>query len=173
MGVTGVMKNSHDTTMQFITSIISGYSSPGYPTLKQPNISKVQGIVDLCNGQLEILHVDMSPPFPQSKHSRLGTNGFDFCTACYWHLFCNLLQIHILCEIHFATVDFEDVGAGFEGWFGEEDFAVDSTGAEKCWIQRIKSICSHDNLDVGMRFKAVELIEKFEHCPLNLRITSS
>jgi hypothetical protein len=43
-------------------------------------------------------------------------------------------------------MDFEDVGTGFEGGFGEEDFSVYAAWAEEGWIEGVKTICGHDDL---------------------------
>ena len=69
-------------------------------------------------------------------------------------------------------MDAQNVGARLHRGGGKLDFAVDAARAEERRVENIEAVGGHDDFDVFRGFEAVELVEEFEHCALNFRVTA-
>jgi hypothetical protein len=68
-------------------------------------------------------------------------------------------------------VDPENVSAPFVIWQPKLDSSIYPTGTQKGGIQSIRSIGSHQDLDVPSGIEPVQLIDELQHRPLHFIIT--
>ena len=52
------------------------------------------------------------------------------------------------------------------------DFSIDTTWSNESRVEGLDSIRSHDNFDVSSRVETIQLIQKFQHRPLDFTFTS-
>lgn len=87
-----------------------------------------------------------------------------------------------------SCVDLEDLFATFEIWQAEFDFTIDSSGTEQRWVQRIRSVGSHDDpeaesapciderrrdlLDVTSVIESIQLHDQFQHGSLHFVVAA-
>merc|ERR1719376_1716546 len=128
---------------------------------------------NLSNGHLEIFLGNVHPSLPERVHSCFGAGSLHFSTRRATHLLGYLPKVDATREVHLAGVDAQDVQASLFIGGGELNFPVNSSGSEESGIQNINTISRHDHLNVLMSFETVELVQKFQHCPLNFGITAS
>lgn len=57
-------------------------------------------------------------------------------------------------------------------WQAELDAAVETPRAQERWIERIRTVCRHQHLDVATRVEAVELVDELEHRALDLVVAT-
>ena len=55
---------------------------------------------------------------------------------------------------------------------GELDFSVDPTRSNQSGVKGLDSIRSHDNFDISPCVKPVELVEEFQHGPLDFAFST-
>mmetsp|Transcript_2966 Transcript_2966/g.5482 ORF Transcript_2966/g.5482 Transcript_2966/m.5482 type:complete len:378 (-) Transcript_2966:7-1140(-) len=115
----------------------------------------------------------MHPSFSQGKHSRFGTNRLAFGPTRIDHFFRNDVQINISQQIHFSRMNLHNGLSIFRIGIGKFNLAIDPSGTEQGGIQNVDAIRRHDDLDVLRGFKAVELIEQFQHGPLDFGIATA
>merc|ERR1719376_1942173 len=127
----------------------------------------------LSNGHLEMFLGHVHPSFSQRVHSCFGAGSLHFSTRRATHLLSYLPKVDATREVHLAGVDAQDVQASLFIGGGKFNFPVNSSGSEESRIQNINTIRRHDHLNVLMSLKTVELVQKFQHRPLNFGITTS
>ena len=52
------------------------------------------------------------------------------------------------------------------------DFSVNTTGSNESRVEGLDSIRSHDDFDIASRVETIQLIQKFQHRPLDFTFTS-
>merc|ERR1719376_717532 len=115
----------------------------------------------LSNGHLEIFLGNVHPSLPERVHAGFGAGSLHFSTRRATHL------LSYLPEVDLAGVDAQDIQASLFIGGGKLNFPVNSSGSEESGIQNINTIRRHDHLNVLMSFETVQLVQKFQHCPLN------
>ena len=130
-------------------------------------------VQNLCRRQIKILLRDVDSALAQGKHSGFCTHALELCATAAIHLLGDLGKVDASGEVHASAVDPENVGSGFDGWGWKLDFAVDSAGSEQCWIENVKAVSGHNDLDILRRLEAVELVKEFQHRPLHLRVSAA
>mmetsp|Transcript_24537 Transcript_24537/g.69981 ORF Transcript_24537/g.69981 Transcript_24537/m.69981 type:complete len:218 (-) Transcript_24537:661-1314(-) len=128
---------------------------------------------DLCNSHFKVFLSDMHPSLSQSKHTSFCTNCFTFSTTGISHFLSNDLEIDISKQVHLSRVDLHNSHTIIHVRVREFDLSVNTSGSKQGGIQNINTIGSHDNLDVLGGFKTIQLIQKFQHCSLNLGVSTT
>ena len=70
-------------------------------------------------------------------------------------------------------MDLEDVETSLLVGCREFDFSVNTTWSCQGWIQGIRSISGHEDLDVTSGIETIKLVDDFKHGSLDLGITFS
>jgi hypothetical protein len=89
------------------------------------------------NGKLEIFHVYMGSSLSQSEHPSFSAHSLYLGTTSDGHLFRNLLQVDIFCEIHLSAVNFQDIRTRLKRRLWKKYLSVDPARSQKCRIKRI------------------------------------
>ena len=82
------------------------------------------------------------------------------------------LEIHVLGEGHAARVNAEDAALGLDVRQRELDLTVNTTRPNEGRVKRLDVVGGHNDLDVTPLIEAIELVEEFEHGPLDLTRTA-
>merc|ERR1719239_2134318 len=77
------------------------------------------------------------------------------------------------CQSHFPCVDAEDSTLGLLVWEWELNFPVNSARSDQSRVKSLNPIGCHDHLSVTACIKPIQLVEKFQHCPLDLSLSSA
>mmetsp|Transcript_107483 Transcript_107483/g.229489 ORF Transcript_107483/g.229489 Transcript_107483/m.229489 type:complete len:389 (-) Transcript_107483:2-1168(-) len=67
-------------------------------------------------------------------------------------------------------MDLEDVRAALEVWQAVLHFAVQAPRPQQGWIQGVRPIRRHEDLDIPTSLEAIKLIHNLQHGPLNLAV---
>ena len=59
-----------------------------------------------------------------------------------------LVIINVRMNVHLARVNLHNAGPCLLVWGGELDFTIETTGAEKCWVENVNAIGGGDDFDV-------------------------
>jgi hypothetical protein len=88
-----------------------------------------------------------------------------------WNCFGDLAHVNSAHQIHFAGVDLQNVSTGLLVRSRELNLSVNAARSEQSRIQDVNSVSCHNDFDVFGRLKTVQLIQQFQHCALNFRVT--
>ena len=89
------------------------------------------------------------------------------------HLLCDLPQVDPSGQVHPPRVDLQDLQPGLLTGSRKLNLTIDAAGTEQSRVEDVDAVGGHDDLDVLRRLEAVQLIEEFEHRPLNFRIAAA
>lgn len=82
-------------------------------------------------------------------------------------------SFHNCVATHLSGMDTQDRDTCLRTRRRKLDLTVDTPWPEKGTVQDVDAVGGHDDLYVLCSFKAVELVEQFEHCPLDLRVSAA
>mmetsp|Transcript_10690 Transcript_10690/g.27212 ORF Transcript_10690/g.27212 Transcript_10690/m.27212 type:complete len:286 (-) Transcript_10690:281-1138(-) len=115
----------------------------------------------------EVVVLDLHSSLAEGEEAGLGADGLDVGAGKFVLGHDELLEVDVVGEVHAAGVDAEDVALGLDVGEGEFDLAVDAAGADEGGVEGFHLVGGHDDLDVAALVEAVELVEEFEHGPLD------
>jgi hypothetical protein len=69
-------------------------------------------------------------------------------------------------------VNRENLSLGLLIWKWELDLSVDTTRSDQSWVKTLDPVGCHDNLNIATSVKAIQLVEKLKHSPLNFFFTA-
>merc|ERR1719234_1065394 len=124
-------------------------------------------------GLLEVFLGHLHPPLSESKQASLSADCLDVGSREIVLRHDVLFKVNILSQGHFSCVDAKDSALSFLIWERELDFPVNSARPDQGWVKGLNPIGRHDHLGVSARIKSIQLVEQFQHCPLNLSFSAA
>lgn len=121
---------------------------------------------------LKVLSDDTHTTFTEGKQTRFRAYSLDISTRKVVLAHDEFLKVNVIRQRHLCRVNVKDAALGLDIRQRELNLPVDSTGADKRGVERLDAVSGHDDLDVAAGIKAVELVEQFQHCSLNLLFTA-
>ncbi len=106
-----------------------------------------------------------------SKHTSLCANRSDISTSRVGAETSNQLKSDVLVESHLLGVDLEDLHTALEIRESELDLAIKTTRSGKSGVKRIRSVGSHEHLDIATSLETIKLVHNFKHSSSNLIVT--
>merc|ERR1719458_697960 len=128
---------------------------------------------DLGHSHLEVLLGHVHSPLSESIHTRFSASSLHFSTRAPTHLLCDLPQVDPPCQVHLSGVNLENVETSVLIRRGEFDFPVNATRSEQGGVKDVNPVCGHDHLDVFGGLEPIQLIQQFQHGPLNLTVAAA
>merc|ERR1719285_1356216 len=148
----------------------TGYSKLHVESLGGPLLLSVQHIL---LGLLEVFLGHLHPPLSESKKTSLSTDCLDVGSREIILRHDVLLKVNIFSQGHFPCVDAKDSTLGLLVWVWELNFPVNPARPNQSRVKGLNPIGCHDHLSVTACIKPIQLVEEFQHCPLDLSFSSA
>ncbi|GMS79169.1 hypothetical protein PENTCL1PPCAC_1344, partial [Pristionchus entomophagus] len=121
---------------------------------------------------LKVRHRDAHATLAEGEQTRLGAHRLDICSAQVILGGDELVECHVVAQLHSRCVDPEDSPLRLLVGQGELDLAIDATGTDQGGVQRLDPIRRHQHLDVSSRIESVQLVQQLEHRTLDLALSA-
>merc|ERR1711971_1459409 len=122
---------------------------------------------------LEVFLGHLHPPLSESEQSSLSADCLDVGTREIVLGHNVLFKVNVFSQGHFPCVDAKDSALGLLVWERELNFPVNSARSDQGRVKGLNPIGRHDHLGVSACIKPIQLVEQFQHCPLDLSFSST
>merc|ERR1719234_1119865 len=124
-------------------------------------------------GLLEVFLGHLHPPLSEREQTSLSADCLDVGSREIVLGHDILFKVNILSQGHFSCVDAKDSALGLLIWERKLNFPVNSTRSDQGRVKCLNPVGRHDHLGVSARIKSIQLVEQFQHCPLDLSFSSA
>merc|ERR1712192_295507 len=124
-------------------------------------------------GLLEVLLGHLHPPLSEGKKSSFSADCLDVGSREVVLGHDILFKVNILSQGHFPCVDAKDSALSLLIRERELNFPVNSARPDQGWVKGLNPIGRHDHLGVSACIKSIQLVEQFQHCPLDLSFSAA
>merc|ERR1719180_619234 len=124
-------------------------------------------------GLLEVFLGHLHPPLSESEKTSLSADCLDVSSREVVLGHDVLFKVNIFSQGHFSCVDAKDSALGLLVWEREHNFPVNSARSDQGGVKGLNPIGRHDHLGVSACIKSIQLVEQFQHCPLDLSLSSA
>mmetsp|Transcript_24326 Transcript_24326/g.41316 ORF Transcript_24326/g.41316 Transcript_24326/m.41316 type:complete len:244 (+) Transcript_24326:463-1194(+) len=106
-------------------------------------------------------------PRSNGKHPCFGAHTSKLSSGGVGTQTCHQFESDISIAIHALRVNSKNVPASLQIGQPEFDFSIQSSWTQQRWIQSVRSVGSHENLDITTRVKSIQLSHNLKHRSLN------
>ena len=124
----------------------------------------------LRDGVDVVLVPNLHHPLPQRNHAGLDAHGLELRAAELVRTPRQLGPVDRVVDRHFAAVDLQDLRPGFLVGERELNLAIQTARTEERRVEHVDAVGGREDLDPVVGREAVELVEQFQHRPLDFSV---